>query len=92
MSNTFAERNPDVDKIRIKSHLIFVIQHWYLNYLAINQNSDSIKYIIVALLNQEAENSENNRINMIQKRTDDILHLIQDEHETALILEHEFYK
>jgi len=64
MSDTFNVRQPVVDQIRIKSHLFFVIQHWYLNYLAIDNDSNSIKYIIVALLNQE-ENNENAKIDQL---------------------------
>jgi hypothetical protein len=34
MAQTFADRNPVKDQIRIKNHLKFIISNWYLHYIA----------------------------------------------------------
>ena len=49
MGNTFSNREPVRDLIRLRDHLTFVIEHWYMNYLVFNKKDKaSTKYIITA--------------------------------------------
>jgi hypothetical protein len=40
MSQTFNDRNPVKDQIRIKNHLSFVISNWYLHYIAFSDKNE----------------------------------------------------
>ena len=50
MGNTFAERSAISAEIRIRDHLTFVINNWYLSDLAFGSKSDKekLKYVITA--------------------------------------------
>ena len=49
MGDTFNNREPVRDQIRLRDHLSFVIEHWYMNYLVFDKKDImGTKYIITA--------------------------------------------
>ena len=49
MGDTFNNREPVRDQIRLRDHLNFVIEHWYMNYLVFDKKDImGTKYIITA--------------------------------------------
>ena len=65
MGDTFSRRNEVAEQIKIKDHLAFVIDNWYLQDLAfsIGQhfgiNKNQIKYIITAFHLDHDDSHEN---------------------------------
>jgi hypothetical protein len=58
MGNTFSQRNEVADQIKMKDHLGFVIDNWYLMSYALG-DTKQIKYIITAFhANEEEDDNE----------------------------------
>jgi hypothetical protein len=60
MGQTFSDRNPVKDQIRIKNHLKFIINNWYLHYIAFSDGNDN------KLSNKFKSNYENQLIKSIK--------------------------
>lgn len=59
MGNTFSKREPVRDQIRLRDHLTFVIEHWYMNYLVFNnRDTQRTKYVITAFIADEEDESQ----------------------------------
>ena len=60
MGDTFGQRNEVAEQIKIKDHLAFVIDNWYLKDFSLG-NIKEIKYIITAF-SLEADEEENEQL------------------------------
>ena len=66
MSETFAENNEIKQKARVKSHLRFVIDHWWVNPIIDQQK---VQYLITAF-NKEDEDQEVETLINIENKLD----------------------
>lgn len=69
MGETFSTNNEKGEQIKVKDHLSFVLDNWYLKEFSLG-NVKNIKYIIAALPVQDAE--EDDGIGQLQAQLDEI--------------------
>jgi hypothetical protein len=70
MGDTFGQRNEVAEQVKIKDHLAFVLDNWYLKDFALG-NIKEINYIITAF-NVQAEEAENEVLTQMVEKVDSI--------------------
>ena len=83
MGETFGNFNAIKSQIKVRDHLAFVMDNWYLNDLSIGKDMKQMKYIVTAfLVNGDDEDHE------LLKIVEGKLDMLEDEvqHEQNLII------
>ena len=86
MGDTFGQRNEVAEQIKIKDHLAFVIDNWYLKDYALG-DPKKIKYIITAF-SIESELEDNELIEGLIGQVDGIKEQVSTVHEEVTKRQH----
>jgi len=79
MGNIYNNRVKVADQVRIRDHLRFVVDNWYLSNVAYKDEKPRIKYIVSAFL-EKSENSHDDCVTNLQQQ----VHGLNDQFETAI--------
>ena len=86
MGDTFGQRNEIAEQIKIKDHLAFVIDNWYLKDYALG-DPKKIKYIITAF-SIEGEQEDNELIEGLIEQVEGIKEQVSTVHEEVTKRQH----
>ena len=80
MGDTFSRRNEVAEQIKIKDHLSFVIDNWYLKDFSLG-NSKQIKYIITAFhVPHDDENENEQRLRNLEESLQSLKEQVSYDH------------